>query len=180
MICMICGLISVLWQTYCRTNAPISSQSLTRGCMGASIECKLLSMVVRGAMIFYFHVLWLSLRSWVCRGQPAVCCWGWATQRCQGKQISVGATAARPEAVHGENDISPLLCLSSAPSQKGFMLSSTWEEGLITCLQCTCCQCPGARSPLTSSSARLSQSALIYDEQSKGSLLSEVPIQNFD
>lgn len=118
---------------------------------------------MRVGMIFYFCVHWLSLRSWVCRGQPAVCCWGWATQRCQGKQISVGAAAARPEAVHGENDISPLLCLSSTPSQKGFMLSSTWEEGLITCLQCMCCQCRSARSALISSSSRLTKSSLISD-----------------
>lgn len=83
---------------------------------------------------YFACVHWLSLRSWVCRGQPAVCCWGWAMQCCQGKQVSVGAAAARPEAVHGENDTWPSLCLCNASSQYGFMLSSTWEEALITCL----------------------------------------------
>lgn len=56
-------------------------------------------------------VPWLPPRSWVCRGQSAVCCWGGATQRCQGKQVSVGAAAARPEAVHGENDAVPIVML---------------------------------------------------------------------
>lgn len=152
---MCSGLIPVLSRMCCSTNALIYSQSLTKCFMGTSRACEFESVVMCVGMVFiYFCVCWLSLRSWVCRGQPAVCCWGWATQRCQGKQISVGAAAARPEAVHGENDASPWLCLSSTPSQKGFVLSSSWDVGLITCLQCACCQCPSAHSPLTSSSSR--------------------------
>lgn len=57
----------------------------------------------------FFH--WLPLRSWVCRGESAVCCRGGATQRCQGRQVSVGAAAARPGAVHGENDAVPIVML---------------------------------------------------------------------
>ena len=115
-----------------------------KDCMGTSAECKRLSVVMCVGMIFDFCVPWLSLRSWVCRGQPAVCCWGWAAQRCQGKQISVGAAAERPEAVHGENDTPPLLCLPSTPSQKGFTLSSTWEEGAYR-LPTVCACVVGAR-----------------------------------
>lgn len=105
------------------------------------------SVTVHVGVIFGLCVHWLLLRSWVCGGQPAVCCRGWAAQRCQGKQVSVGDAAARPEAVHGENDTSPLLCLSSKQSKAWFMLSCTWEEGLITCPQYMFFfffQCPGA------------------------------------
>lgn len=116
----------------CKPNVaplPLPAVQIFKGtCIQMSRACCILV-----SDISFVH--WLSLRSWVCRRQPAVRCWGWATQCCQGKQISVGAAAAGPEAVHGENDISPLLCLSSMPSQKGFMLSSTWKEGLITCIQ---------------------------------------------
>lgn len=98
-----------------------SDLSLIKACMG-----KLQSVVLQVDVMLDF---WVH-RSWIRWGQPAVCCWSWATQRCQGNQVSVGAAGAMPEAVHGENDSSPLLCLSSMPSQTGFMLSSTWEEGL--------------------------------------------------
>lgn len=121
-------------QCQCRHNvAPVHLPGVFKGArIQMTIACCIL--VSEHDFLFIFSH-WLSLRSWVCRRQPAVCCWGWATQCCQGKQISVGAAAAGPEAVLGENDLSPLLCLSSMPSQKGFMLSSNWEGGLITCIQ---------------------------------------------
>lgn len=141
---------------------------------------RLLSMVIHVAVIFFLCVHWLSRRSWVCRGQPAVCCWGWAAQHSQGKQISVGAAAARPEAVHGENDVSPLLCLSSEPSQdsccptpeiRAYQLHTAF---VLTALLSAC-------RPLAFPSSRLSRVHLWYSlQQSKGLLFSEVPILNLD
>lgn len=158
----------------------IYSQTIRTGCIGNSLVCRLLSMVIHVAVIFFLCVHWLSRRSWVCRGQPAVCCWGWTAQHSQGKQISVGAAAARPEAVHGENDVSPLLCLSSEPSQdsccpapeiRAYQLRTAF---VLTALL-------SARRPLAFPSSRLSRVHLWYSlQQSKGLLFSEVPIQNLD
>lgn len=158
----------------------IYSQTIRTGCIGNSLVCRLLSMVIHVPVIFFLCVHWLSRRSWVCRRQPAVCCWGWAAQHSQGKQISVGAAAARPEAVHGENDVSPLLCLSSEPSQdsccptpeiRAYQLRTAY---VLTALL-------SAHRPLAFPSSRLSRVHLWYSlQQSKGLLFSEVPILNLD
>lgn len=68
----------------------------------------------RSYMLFFYiclHVHWLPLRSRVCRGESAVCGRGGAPERRQGGQVSVGAAAARPGAVHGENDAVPIVML---------------------------------------------------------------------
>lgn len=146
--------------------------------MGTSVECKLLSVVMRVGMLFYFCVHWLSPRSWVCRGQPTVRCGSWASQRCQGEQISVGAAAARPEAVHGEKMIYGHCYASVARRSR--------ED--------SCCPAPRKKglSPASSVCA-VSAQALLFQaltvpvssvwyslQQSEGALLSEGPIQNLD
>lgn len=120
------------------------------------------------------------LRPWVRRGQPVVRCRGWAAQPCQRKQVSVGAAAARPKAVHGENDIWPLLRLCSTPSQKGFVLSGIWEGGALS--PAYSAGAVSAHFSHTLSSFSLSaQPPLWYQlQQSWGSTLSEAPLQNFD
>lgn len=105
-----------------------------------------------GVIIFCLLAGWLSLRSWVCRGEPTVCSWGRAAQHCQGKQVPVGAAAARPKALHSENDA---LFFFSQP-QAGFLLSRTRHHFVLGFSKCVivvhwfsvCCVYQGFPEPV--------------------------------
>lgn len=107
---MCCGLISALCQKLRHQRFNLHSYCY-EGLCGDSYTAVVLKCGHTCWCRFCVCVPWLPPRSWVCRGQSAICCWGGATQCCQGKQVSVGAAAARPETVHGENDAVPIVML---------------------------------------------------------------------